>query len=46
MFDLRMELGLLEEYPVLIVADQMNTLYWPSSFYSMGQVVDSSKVSS
>ena len=39
LYDLRMELGLVEEYPVLVTTDQFNVLYWPSCFYARGEHV-------
>jgi len=31
--DLRLELGLVEEFPVLIACDEFNSCYWPTCFY-------------
>jgi len=44
MYDLRMELGLVEDFPVLIVSDQANALYWPTCFYAKGSAVGPDKL--
>mmetsp|Transcript_5692 Transcript_5692/g.7446 ORF Transcript_5692/g.7446 Transcript_5692/m.7446 type:complete len:492 (+) Transcript_5692:101-1576(+) len=44
LFDLRMELGLVSEYPVLIVCDQFNSLYWPTPYWYQGNQVTSEQL--
>eukprot|EP00924_Labyrinthula_sp_SR-Ha-C_P014350 maker-scaffold_20-snap-gene-3.42-mRNA-1 protein AED:0.01 eAED:0.01 QI:339/0.6/0.66/1/1/1/6/61/445 len=36
-YDLRQELGLVQEVPVMIAVDELNYLYWPSAFYAQGE---------
>lgn len=44
LYDLRMELGLVTEYPVLIAADQVNSLYWPVPFSAKGLWISPDKL--
>jgi len=44
LYDLRMELSLVTEYPVLIVADQFNSIYWPTPFWSQGKQVSTEQL--
>ena len=39
LYDLRLELSLVEEHPVLIAVDEINTLYEDTCFYSQGKEV-------
>jgi hypothetical protein len=39
LLDLRLELSLVEEVPVLVACDEVNALYWPGVFYEKGRAL-------
>jgi len=43
-YDLRRELALVEEFPVLLAVDQLNAVYWPTCFYSKGKNIAPEKL--
>jgi hypothetical protein len=42
--DLRLELGLVTEYPVLVAADEYNCLHWPNCFNLLGESIPQDKM--
>jgi hypothetical protein len=43
-YDLRLELSLVEEKPVLIAIDEINTLYWPTGYWQNGTPIHASQL--
>ena len=44
LFDLRMELSLVEEVPVLVAVDEVDALYWPTALWMAGKPLRTSQL--